>query len=154
MSEARAHIKFVRISAQKLRVFVDCIKIMKPHVALDHLSLSQNRSAKVLFKAIKSALDNGVNNHGMNQTLMKFKTLMVDEGRGLKRFRAGARGTAKPYVRPLAHITVVLEEDKTVAKVKSKTQTKKQPEKVEETAIVATKEPKVKKAVKNTQKKK
>src|SRR3989338_8452517 len=112
MVEARSHIKFIRISALKVRTLVDWIKEMNPQTALDHLSVSQSRSAKVLYKAIKSAMDNGVANHGMDQKAMKFKTLMVDQGRGLKRFRAGSRGTAKPYVRPLTHITVVVEQEK------------------------------------------
>lgn len=164
MAEARAHIKYVRISAIKLRMLVDWVKSMKPHIALDHLSVNQNRTAKVLYKAIKSAVDNGITTKGMDRQGMKFKTLMIDEGPGLKRFRAGARGTAKPYVRPLTHITVVLETDTTMSKVKKqKLQTEKAPEqkmenlpteKVEEKELESTKKStQTVKKVKNTEKK-
>ena len=160
MVEARAHIKYVRISAQKLRTIVDGVKKMQPHIALDYLGVSQTRSAKVLYKAIKSAMDNGKTNHGMDQKMMIFKTLLIDEGKGLKRYRAGARGTGKPYVRPLSHITVVLQQEKVVTKPKVGKITKKEEEKdtqkdmkVAESAItgieaeIETKKPEVKKAV-------
>lgn len=165
MAEARAHIKYVRISAIKMRMLVDWVKSMKPHIALDHLSVNQNRTAIVLYKAIKSAVDNGVTTKGMDRQGMKFKTLMIDEGPGLKRFRAGARGTAKPYTRPLSHITVVLETDTSMPKAKKQKQSteKKSEQKTEstdKTVAVESKEPKTTKKseqtvkkVKNTQKK-
>ncbi len=163
MAESRAHIKYVRISAIKLRTLVDWVKSMKPHIALDHLSVNQNRTAKVLYKAIKSAVDNGVTTKGMDRQGMKFKTLMIDEGPGLKRFRAGARGTAKPYTRPLSHITVVLEADSSMPKLKKQKQLpmKSSEEKTEnaEVAVTENKKPSTAKKtaqsakkVKNTQK--
>jgi large subunit ribosomal protein L22 len=153
MAEARAHIKYIRISAIKLRTILDWVKDMQPHIALDYLSVNQNRTAKVLYKAIKSAIDNGVTNHGMDRQSMKFKTLMVDQGPGLKRFRAGARGTAKPYVRPLSHITVVLETDRSTPKTKKAKQLpEKVAEKTEELTMKAEEPKKVEKAEKATKK--
>jgi len=38
--------------------------------------------------------------------------LAVDEGRKLKRFRPGGRGTVKPIVRRFSHLTIVLTDEK------------------------------------------
>lgn len=108
--EVRAQIKYVRISPIKLRTLIDSIKVMSPQVALDHLGLSQNRTAKVLYKAIHSAVANGSSVPGFDAQKATFKTLAVDEGPYLRRYRAGSRGTAKPFVRKSSHITVVLEQ--------------------------------------------
>ena len=106
--EARATIKHTKISPRKLRFLTDAVKSMKPAIALEHLGLSQKRSAKILWKAIKSAVDNGKTVYNMVPEKMVFKTLAIDEGIYLKRYRAGSRGTGKPYMRRTSHITVVL----------------------------------------------
>ncbi len=121
--EAKATIKHNKISPRKLRFLTGSVKAMKPAVALDYLSLSQKRSAKILWKAIKSAVDNGKTVYNMLPEKMEFKTLSIDEGIYLKRYRAGSRGTGKPYKRKTSHITVVITEREgkkaKVAEVKS-----------------------------------
>lgn len=108
--EVRAQIKYVRVSPIKLRFLIDAIRDVSPQVALDHLSLSPNRTSKVLYKAIKSAVANGNAKPGFDATKAKFKTLAIDEGPSLRRFRAGPKGMARPYVRKSSHITVVIEQ--------------------------------------------
>jgi hypothetical protein len=88
---------------------------MDPYKALDHLYYTPKKSAKALYKAIKSAIDNA-KNISQDVENLKFKKLLVEEGRKLKRYRAGGRGTAKPILRRYAHIQVVLE---AINKVKS-----------------------------------
>ncbi|KXK11705.1 MAG: 50S ribosomal protein L22, partial [Microgenomates bacterium OLB23] len=63
---------------------------------------------KLFGKAIKSAVDNGKTVYNMLPEKMEFKTLKIDEGVYLKRYRAGSRGTGKTYKRKTSHITVVL----------------------------------------------
>lgn len=149
--EAKAHIKHVRISPTKLRMITDSVKELKPLIALDRLGVSQNRSAKILYKAIKSAMDNGTNNHGMNAEHMQFKVLSVDEGRFLKRFRPGARGMAKPYLRKSSHITVVLNQPGVAQAPKKeiapKSETKEVEKKAEDKKVAPVKKETVKKAV-------
>ncbi len=120
--EAKATIKYNKISPRKLRFLVAAVKRLKPAVALDYLGLSQQRSAKILGKAIKSAVANGAA-HNMSPEKMEFKKLAIDEGIVLKRFRAGSKGMGKPYTRRTAHITIVLEEKESKkAKIKAKKQ--------------------------------
>lgn len=106
--EAKATIKHAKISPRKLRFLTGTIKAMKPAIALDYLGLSQKRTAKMLWKAIKSAVDNGKTVYNMLPEKMEFKTLAIDEGVFLKRYRAGSRGSGKTYKRKTSHITVVI----------------------------------------------
>src|SRR3990167_3117053 len=111
--EAKAYIKNVKISPKKLRFLIDAVKKMDPYKALDHLYYTPTKSAKILYKAVKSAVDNAKNISKDIENL-KFKKLLIEEGRKLKRFRAGGRGTAKPILRRFSHIQVILEADQQV----------------------------------------
>ncbi|OGK28667.1 hypothetical protein A3D06_01630 [Candidatus Roizmanbacteria bacterium RIFCSPHIGHO2_02_FULL_40_9] len=130
--ESKAIIKHVRISPIKLRTLVDGIKVMHPQTALDRLSFSQKRSAKVLYKAIKSAVDNGKNKIDLQNSSVYFKKLSIDEGAFLKRSRAGSKGTGKPYKRKSSHITVIIEQRTTtnIAQLSKTEQKTKKTEKI------------------------
>lgn len=100
--------KYVRTSSKKLQLIAATVRKMPPQQVLDRLFLSRKKSAKILYKSIKSALDNAVNTFKLDQSMLQFKVLAIEEGPRLKRFRRGSRGTAKPYIRPTAHIKIVL----------------------------------------------
>lgn len=109
--ESRSYIKNVKTTAKKLRFYIDAIKKMKPEEAIKHLYYTPKKSARILYKAIKSAVDNAKN---LSKEIddLKFKTLLIEEGRKLKRFKAGGRGTAKQIIRRYSHIKVILEFNK------------------------------------------
>lgn len=151
--EVRAQIKYVRVSPIKLRFLIDAIRNVSPQVALDHLSLSPNRTSKVLYKAIKSAVANGNAKPGFDATKATFKTLAIDEGPSLRRFRAGPKGMARPYVRKSSHITVVIEQkDARPAKAPAKVAPKKAEKKTEKKAPAKKAAAPKKKEVKKTEK--
>ena len=76
------------------------------------------------MKAIKSAVDNGKTVYNMSPEKMTFKSLFIDEGVYLKRFRAGSRGTGKPYKRRTSHITVFFTQKEQEVKKKKVTSDK------------------------------
>jgi large subunit ribosomal protein L22 len=41
---------------------------------------------------------------------LRIKAAYADEGTRMHRFRAGARGRAKPWTRRLSHITIIVED--------------------------------------------
>lgn len=110
--EANVYIKYVRVSPKKLRLLTQSVRKMTPAQALRVLLYSPQRSAKILRKAIKSAVDNAVQTLKREADMLKFQLLTVEEGARLKRFRSGGRGTAKPYKRRTAHIKIRLTENK------------------------------------------
>lgn len=113
--ESLAYIKNQHVSPKKLRFILDAVKKESPVMAMNRLYYTQKKGAKILYKAIKSAISNAKTTLKVDENLLKFKTLLVEEGRRLKRHRAGGRGMVKPYKRRYSHIKIVL----TVKKAKS-----------------------------------
>lgn len=110
--EIKTYIKNIRISPKKLRFIVEEVKKMKPVEAIEALSYSPKRGAKILLKAIQSAINNAKNNFKISEDLLKFRLLTIEEGSRLKRFRPGGRGTIKPYQRRSSHIKIILVDNK------------------------------------------
>jgi large subunit ribosomal protein L22 len=122
--EFKAYIKNVKISPKKLRFFLPAIKKLTPKESLDYLFYVPNKAAKILYKAIKSAIDNAKNISKTREDLLKFKLLAVEEGLKLKRYRPGGRGTVKPFERRYSHIKIVLEDSSLIGEKKQEVQSK------------------------------
>lgn len=106
--ESLTYIKNVDLSAKKMRFMLDAIKKMKPLQALDHLLYTAKKPARLYYSAIKSAISNAKQTLKTSEDLLEFKTLLIEEGRKIKRFRAGSKGMAKPIVRRFSHIKIIL----------------------------------------------
>ena len=122
--EFKAYIKNVKISPKKLRFFLPAIKKLTPKESLDYLFYMPNKAAKILYKAIKTAIDNAKNISKTREDLLKFKLLAVEEGLKLKRYRPGGRGTVKPFERRYSHIKIVLEDSSLIGEKKQEVQSK------------------------------
>lgn len=126
--------KYLRTSPRKLREVVGMIKKLTPEKALEILPYLDKKASQPLYKALKTVVANA-KQKGVQESELLFKAIQINEGPRLKRFRAGARGRAKPYKRRMSHIRIVLtaiEKPKAKAKPKKemakktpKTQTKK-----------------------------
>jgi len=103
--------KNLPISPKKLRFLLPPLRKISPVGALDYLFYMPKKGAKILRKAIKSAIDAVKSSLKIEENKLKFKTLAVDEGRKLKRFRPGGRGTVKPIVRRFSHLTIILTDE-------------------------------------------
>jgi large subunit ribosomal protein L22 len=108
--------KNLPISPKKLRFLLPPLRKISPVGALDYLFYMPKKGAKILRKAIKSAIDAVESSLKIEENKLKFKTLAVDEGRKLKRFRPGGRGTVKPIVRRFSHLTIVLTDEEKMKK--------------------------------------
>ena len=106
--EAKASVTDVHSTAKKLRTLLMDVKKMTPVKAMDHLLYSPKKSANILYKVIKSAVDNAKATLQIDAHLLEFKLLKVDQGHALKRYNPGSRGNAKPYRKQFAHINVVV----------------------------------------------
>lgn len=110
MTEVKAEIKYLRVSPKKLRAVADLIKDLSPKLALDQLKFLGKSGARELTKTLQSALANAENNLKITQDKLRIKTIDVNAGPVLKRFRPVSRGTAHQYKRRTSHIKVILEE--------------------------------------------
>ncbi len=140
--EVKSVQKYAIGSPRKMREVVFLIKKMTPQVAIDRLPFTGKRAAEILKKVIMTAVANA-KQQGANPDDLIFKEIQINEGPRLKRFMAGARGRAKPYIKKMAHIRVVLE---------TKPVVKSLPEKVEDKDNKDMKENEPKKSV-NTENK-
>jgi ribosomal protein L22 len=73
------------------------------------LKFTPQKAAGILSKTIKTAIYNAVNNFNLEKEDLVVKTVMIDQGPNLKRFRPMARGSANVYKKRTSHITVILE---------------------------------------------
>lgn len=111
--------KFIHTSPRKLRLVADMARKQNPNQAILSLRFAKQAAAKELGAAINTALANAKVS-GLNDEMISFKSIEVNEGPRMKRFRAGARGRAKPYKRRMAHIKIVLSDEIQVKSQKEK----------------------------------
>ncbi len=100
----------VRTSTRKVRIVADSIRGLGVGEAQDALSVIDKRGAHDLEKALNSAIANAVNNARLEKNNLIIKTIDVNEGAFLKRFRPSTRGRVHPYKKRTSNIRIVLEE--------------------------------------------
>ena len=105
--EFKAIQKYIIMSPQKLRDVTFMARKMKPSDAIERLPFARRRASEPLIKVITSAIANA-KQKGVEADNLVFKEIQINEGPQLKRWRAGARGRAKPYKKRMSHIRVVL----------------------------------------------
>lgn len=107
----------VKTSTRKVRIVADAVRGLSIAQAQDALSVIDKRGAHHLDKALKSAIANAVNNSKLEKNNLVIKTIDVNEGAFLKRFRPSTRGRVHPYKKRTSNIRIVLE-DKSMPEVK------------------------------------
>jgi large subunit ribosomal protein L22 len=99
--------KYLIESPRKLREVAVMISKLTPQDAVERLPFVKKKDAGVIKKVILTAIANAKQKNIEVGNLI-FKEIQINEGPRLKRFRAGARGRAKPYKKKMSHIRVVL----------------------------------------------
>lgn len=118
--ESITYFKNVKIPPKKLRYLLADIKKNGPVEARDHLLYGPSRASRILYKALQSAIAAAKLTLNTQDNLLKFKTLTVEEGTHMRRFRAGARGAVKPVVKRTSHIKIVLTVPESISTAKSR----------------------------------
>jgi len=108
MVEIRAKLKQVRISPKKMRLVAGAIRGLDVNAALDKLPLIFKKSSPVIEKLLRSAVANAIDRYDVNANDLKIKSIVVDKGIDLKRFRPAAFGRAHPFKKHSAHVEIVL----------------------------------------------
>jgi large subunit ribosomal protein L22 len=115
--QVKAFARYIQMSPQKVRLVVDMIRNTPVSSALEQLAFSSKKASLPVTKLINSAVANASHNFNIRKEDLFIKTLTVDGGPVLKRFRPRAQGRAGAIHKRTSHISVVLEERKgTVAK--------------------------------------
>ena len=109
----------VPTSPQKMRLVADTVRGQEVNHALDLLHYSKREASVRLEKLLKSAIANWeAKNPEQSKELESgnviVKTIMVDEGRTLKRIRPCPQGRAGRIRKRSNHVTIVLDVKKAV----------------------------------------
>lgn len=99
----------VRVSPRKVRLVSEAVKNMKVEEALNVLSLLHKRGAGPIYKTVKSAISNSLQDKNVEEKKLFIKNIEITEGPFLKRFHPSTRGRVHPYKKRSSHIKIVLE---------------------------------------------
>jgi large subunit ribosomal protein L22 len=108
MMETNATLRGVRLSAQKGRLVADQIRGLPVDQALNVLTFSPKKGAKIIKKVLESAIANAEHNDGADIDTLQVRTIHVERGTVLKRFMPRAKGRGFKILKPTCHIYVTV----------------------------------------------
>ncbi len=108
--QAKAHLKYLRISPRKVSIVLDLIRNKPAKYAMAVLKNTHKAASEPVAKLLKSAMANAENNFGMNVDSLYVKECYVGAGPILKRIMPRAQGRAFRINKRTSHVTIVLEE--------------------------------------------
>ena len=110
MHDIQAHLRFLPMSAQKVRLVVDLVRGKDANEALEMLRFETKSPASAVHKLLTSAVANAEENFGVSRDDLYVATIFANEAPTRKGRRFGARGRFKPLLRRSSHVTVILRE--------------------------------------------
>jgi large subunit ribosomal protein L22 len=107
-NEAKAVLRMLRISPQKLNLLAQLIRGKKVEKALAELEFSHKRISGQVKKVLESAIANAENNHGLDTDALVVAEAFVGNSLVMKRFTARGRGRSSRIEKPFAHLTIIV----------------------------------------------
>ncbi len=104
----RAKIRYLRMSASKVRIVLNLIRGKSVEDALRVLDLSERGASHDIAKCLRSAIANAEHNDEIPAAELYISECFADEGPTIKRFRPRARGRAGAIHKQTCHVTVVV----------------------------------------------
>ena len=100
----------IRQSPKKLRKVADCVRGLNVNKALSSLRHMDEKGAEIIGKTLSSANATAVSNEKFDKDMnsVMIKTITVDEGQPLKRFRARAQGRASRIKKRTSHLKIII----------------------------------------------
>lgn len=108
--EVKASLRYARVGAQKARLVADAIRGMDVNEAIRSLTFMKQKTAGLMKKLVESAVANAEQKQVIDVDNLYIKTVYVDEGPSMKRFRPRAQGRAFGVKKKMSHIKLVLDE--------------------------------------------
>ena len=108
--EAKANLKFLRISPRKVTILCDLIRGKDAKTACAYLMQTPKAATEPMLKLLKSAMANAENNHGMDVDKLYVSTAIANPGPTLKRGMPRAQGRYNRILKRTTHITLGVSE--------------------------------------------
>lgn len=110
MQDIQAKIRYLSLSAQKVRIVIDMVRGKSANEAMEILRFVNKRAAAPVQKLVASAVANAEENFGVSRDDLYVEKITADEAPTRKWRRFGARGRFKPILRRSSHLTIILRE--------------------------------------------
>jgi large subunit ribosomal protein L22 len=107
-NEARAKLRMLRTSPQKLNLVAQMIRGKKVEKALTDLTFSKKRIAEDVKKCLQSAIANAENNHNLDVDELIVAEAYVGKNLVMKRGRPRARGRYGALRKPFSELTILV----------------------------------------------
>lgn len=108
--EVKASLFNTAIGAQKARLVADIVRGKEVNEAIRILAFMKQKGAGLMKKLIESAVANAENKKVIDVDNLYVKSVWVDMGPPMKRYRPRAQGRAFQVKKKTSHINVVLDE--------------------------------------------
>jgi len=98
------------MSPQRGRAIARELSGLEIDEAMATLAFMPNRAAAAIAKVVKSAAANAEHNFALDRDALRIRTIVVDDGPSLRRFRPRSRGRVGMYLKRSGHIRVTVED--------------------------------------------
>jgi len=110
MEEAKAYLKYLRISPRKVQIVADLIRGKDVNTAMAILMQTPKSASEPLIKLLKSAVANAENNNNMDVEKLFISQVFATPGPILKRVMPRAQGRAYRINKRTSHVTIAVAE--------------------------------------------
>ena len=107
---SKAKLRYLRIAPRKVRLVADLIRGKNVEEALSILQFTTKKSSVPLAKLLQSAVANADQKDGVDVDALFIKTITVDGGPTIKRYRPRAMGRATPILKRTSHVLIELDQ--------------------------------------------
>ncbi|MDR3178772.1 MAG: 50S ribosomal protein L22 [Oscillospiraceae bacterium] len=108
--EAKAYLRYAKISPRKVSIVLDLIRDKPVDLALAILKYTNKAACKYLLNLLGSAVSNAQNNYNLNKEFLYVSECFVCPGKPLKRTRPGPKGRSFRILKRTSHITLMVRE--------------------------------------------
>ena len=108
--EAKAYLRYVRISPRKVQIVCDLIRNRDVDTAMAILLNTPKSAAEPLTKLLKSAVANAENNFNMEHDRLYVSEVYATSGPILKRMRPASKGRGYRINKRTSHVTLTVAE--------------------------------------------
>ena len=111
--EAKAHLKYLRISPRKVSILCDLIRGKDVKTACAYILSTPKAASEPVLKLLKSAIANADHNFQMDTQNLYVSECFVCPGPTLKRYMPRAKGSGNRILKRTSHVTLAVKERET-----------------------------------------
>ena len=106
--EAKAYLKYLRISPRKVGIVLDLIRNKPINLAIGILEHTPKSASWHLLRLLNSAISNAVNVHGMQASNLYVSCCYACPGPTFKRMQPVSKGRGHRILKRSSHVTIIL----------------------------------------------